>query len=159
MKAILRSIRITPQKANLVAGMVRRKTAQESLDILKFTPKKAAKILHKLLNSAIANAVNNFKQDEKSLVIKEIVVTKGPTFKRGVPVSRGRVYPILKRTSNITITLEVSEEPTPNKEAKKSETTAKKITKKASTKASTKAEETKEVTGEKEVEEKEEESK
>lgn len=132
MKAILRSVRITPQKANLIAGMVRKRPVQESLKILKFTPKKAAQILHKLLNSAIANAVNNFKQDEKSLAIKEIVVTKGPTFKRGVPVSRGRVYPVLKRTSNITITLEVMEEEKPEKK-----TTTKKAVKKASSEKET----------------------
>lgn len=137
MKAILRSIRITPQKANLVAGMVRKRPVQESLEILKFTPKKAAKILHKLLNSAVSNAVNNFKQDEKSLAIKEIVITKGPTFKRGVPVSRGRVYPVLKRTSNITITLEVREEEKPAKKTtKKTPAKAKKVKEEVTTEES-----------------------
>lgn len=109
MKAILRAARITPKKANLIAGMVRKRPASEALDILKYTPKKAAQLIHKLLASAVANAVSNFKQDEATLVIKEIVVNKGPTLKRGVPVSRGRVYPILKRTANITILLEVNE--------------------------------------------------
>jgi large subunit ribosomal protein L22 len=109
MKAILRAARITPKKANLIAGMVRKRPTSEALDILKYTPKKAAQLIHKLLSSAVANAVTNFKQDESTLVIKEIVVNKGPTLKRGVPVSRGRVYPILKRTANITILLEVSE--------------------------------------------------
>lgn len=127
MKAILRSAKITPKKANLVAGMVRTKPAKESLEILKFTPKKAAQILHKLLTSAISNAVSNFKQDEASLTVKEIIITKGPTFKRGVPVSRGRVYPILKRTSNITIVLEVSEE-SAKKTSKKAKSTTKKAT-------------------------------
>src|SRR5438046_1269566 len=109
MKAKLSAARITPKKANLIAGMVRKKSAAEALTILKYTPKKAAKLIHKLLVSAIANAVSNFKQDEATLIVKEIVVNKGPTLKRGVPVSRGRVYPILKRTANIMITLEVSE--------------------------------------------------
>ncbi len=109
MKAILRAIRITPKKANLIAGMIRKKPAKEALTILKYTPKKAAKIIHKLLTSAVANASNNFKQDESTLIVKEVVVNKGPTFKRGVPVSRGRVYPILKRTANIIILLEVDE--------------------------------------------------
>ncbi len=109
MKAILKGARITPKKANLIAGMVRTRPANESLEILKFTPKKAAKILHKLLLSAVTNAVSNFKQDETSLSVKEVIVTKGPTLKRGVPVSRGRVYPVLKRTSNITVILEVKE--------------------------------------------------
>lgn len=119
MKAILRSIRITPKKANLIAGMVRNKPTQEALTILKYTPKKAAKLLHKLLASAVANAVNNFKQDEAGLLVKEIVVTKGPTFKRGVPVSRGRVYPILKRTSNITVILEINPDAASPKTSKK----------------------------------------
>jgi len=105
MKAIARTIRITPKKANLVAGMIRKKSTEQALDILKYTPKKAAKILQKLLNSAVANATNNFKQDKKSLFISQIIVTKGPTLKRSVPVSRGRAHPILKRTSHITIEL------------------------------------------------------
>lgn len=110
MKAIARTIRITPKKASLIAGMVRGKTAKESLDILRFTPKKAAKILFKLLKSAVENAKNNFKQDETALFIKEILVLKGPTLKRSVPVSRGRTHPILKRTAHITILLGIKEE-------------------------------------------------
>lgn len=110
MKAIARNIRISPKKANLVAGLVRRKNAQEALDILNFTPKKAAKILYKVVHSAVANAENNFKQKREALVIKEIVVTQAPTFKRSVPVSRGRVHPILKRNSHITVTVGLKEE-------------------------------------------------
>jgi large subunit ribosomal protein L22 len=128
MKAILKAARITPKKANLIAGMVRTRPASESLKILKFTPKKAAQLLHKLLLSAVSNAVSNFKQDETSLTVKEIIVTKGPTLKRGVPVSRGRVYPVLKRTSNITIILEVNEKASPVKAGKKAEPAAAKET-------------------------------
>lgn len=109
MKAIAKHVRISPKKANLVAGMVRRRNALEALDILKFTPKKGAKILYKVLHSAIANAQANFKQKKESLVIKEIVVTEGRTLKRSVPVSRGRVHPILKRTSHITVSVGPSE--------------------------------------------------
>jgi large subunit ribosomal protein L22 len=105
VKAIARNIRISPKKANLVAGLVRRKNAQEALDILKFTPKKAAAILYKVLHSAIANAENNFKQKKELLVVQEIVVTQAPTYKRSVPVSRGRTHPILKRNSHITVTV------------------------------------------------------
>lgn len=103
MKAIARHVRISPKKANLVAGLVRNKNAQEALDILKFTPKKAAKIVYKVVHSAIANAENNFKQKKDDLIIKEIVVTKGITMKRSLPVSRGRTHPILKQTSHITV--------------------------------------------------------
>ncbi len=112
MKAIAKHVRISPKKANLVAGLIRRKNAVEALDILKFTPKKAAKILYKVLHSAMANAENNFKQDKNSLIIKEIVVNEGRTLKRSVPISRGRVHPILKRTSHITISVGLPEEKT-----------------------------------------------
>lgn len=118
MKAIARNIRISPKKANLVAGLVRRKNAVEALNLLKFTPKKGAKVLYKVLHSAVANAENNFKQKRDALVIKEIVVTQAPTYKRSVPVSRGRVHPILKRNSHITITVGL-EEGKEVKEAKK----------------------------------------
>lgn len=103
MKAILRQIRISPKKANLVAGMVRGKAAEEALAMLKFMPKKGAKILYKVVHSAVANAENNMGQDRKELEIKKILVTKGATYKRNNPISRGRAQPILKRTSHITV--------------------------------------------------------
>ncbi len=109
MKAILRTIRITPQKANLVAGMVRKKPVNDALEILKYTPKKAAKILYKLLNSAVANATTNYKQEKGNLFVREIVINKGPTYKRSVPISRGRVHPIAKRTSHITVLLGIQD--------------------------------------------------
>ncbi len=107
MKAVLRNIRISPKKANVVAGMVRGAMAYSALDSMKFTPKKGAKILYKVIQSAMSNAVNNFKQDADKLYIKEIVVTKGITYKRSLPVSRGRSHPILKRTSHITVIVDV----------------------------------------------------
>ena len=119
MKAKLSAARITPKKANLIAGMVRKMSVKEAMGILKYTPKKAAHMMQKLLASAVANAVTNFKQDKNTLWVKEIVVNKGATLKRGVPVSRGRVYPILKRTSNIMITLEVKEVDATDKKVKK----------------------------------------
>lgn len=109
MKANLNTARITPKKINLVSDMVRTKGVVESMDILKFTPKKGARILLKLLKSALSNAENNFKQEKDNLYIKEITVTKGPTLKRSVPISRGRVHPILKRNAHITILLSVKE--------------------------------------------------
>lgn len=105
MKSILRYTRISPKKANLIAGMVRRMDAKKAMDTLKFTNKKGADILYKVVASAVANAKNNFKQKEDHLIVEEIVVTKGPTLKRHVPVSRGRAHPILKRTSHITVKL------------------------------------------------------
>jgi len=107
MKAILKGARISPKKANLVAGLVRGKMVDEALDQLKFTPKKGAAILTKVIKSAAANAKTNFKQDPAKLFIKEIIVTKGPTFKRSVSISRGRAHPILKRNSHITVKVDV----------------------------------------------------
>jgi len=103
MKAILRRVRISPKKANLLAGMVSGKKVDEALGILQFLPKKAAKVIYKTIKSAASNAVNNFGQEQEKLVIKKILVTKGPTYKRSVPISRGRMHPILKRTSHITV--------------------------------------------------------
>lgn len=105
MKARLSNSNISPKKMNLVAGMIRGKSIAAAKDTLKFANKKAAKILLKLLNSAVANAVNNFKQSEESLVIDEIKVGKGMTLKRFNPVSRGRAHKIKKVRSHVIITL------------------------------------------------------
>lgn len=117
MKAYLKGARISSKKANLVAALVRRKNVQEAVDMLKFTPKKAAPMLRKLIESAAANAENNFKQKRDSLFVKEIIVTEGPTMKRHVPISRGRVHPVLKRTAHITVKLEVKDTPQPKAKA------------------------------------------
>lgn len=109
MKAIANTLRISPYKLNLVAGLVRNKMALDALTILKFTPKKGAAMLYKVVQSAIANAENNFKQDATTLYLKEIIVNKGMMMKRGVPISKGRVNPILKRNSHITVIIGVAE--------------------------------------------------
>ena len=103
MKAVLRTIRISPKKANLVAGTVRGKKVNEALALLKFMPKKGADILYKVVHSAASNAKNNFSQSMDELHVTKILVTKGPTFKRSLPISRGRAHPIRKRTSHITV--------------------------------------------------------
>lgn len=103
MKAILKRARVSPKKANLVAGMVRGKKVQDALDLLNFMPKKSAKMLYKLVASAAANAEQNNQKTKEKLVISKVLVTKGPTYKRGIPASRGRMAPILKRTSHITV--------------------------------------------------------
>ena len=135
MKAIASTIRITPKKANLIAGMIRGKKANEALEILKYTPKKGAKIIYKIVASAVANAKNNFKQNENSLVVKEVIINKGATLKRGVPVSRGRVYPILKRTSHIKLFLGLEAAPKAKKSTKKAAETTTETTEKSETKA------------------------
>jgi large subunit ribosomal protein L22 len=145
MKAILRTIRISPKKVNLVASLVRNKKALDAIDILKFTPKKSAIILKKLVQSAIANAEKNDKQNKEDLYIKEIIVNEGATYKRSVPISRGRVHPILKRTSHITVKLEnkgvkkeIVKKETEVKEVKTEEKTKKPATKKTTLKDKTK---------------------
>jgi len=110
MKAVVKSIRISPKKLNLLAQLVRGHDAGKALRTLELTPKKGAKILHKAVKSAVANATNNFKQDAENLVIQEILVSKAPTFKRWLPASRGRMSPILKRNSHLTIKIGVKEE-------------------------------------------------
>lgn len=132
MKAILKNARISPKKMNLVAGLVRGKKANEALAQLKFTPKKGADILYKVLHSAISNATNNFRQKKENLVIKSILVTKGMTYKRGIPVSRGRYHPILKRNSHVVVEVGVDEAPLAEAPAKKA---APKKTKEADVKA------------------------
>lgn len=103
MRSILRNARITPKKANLVAGMIVGKKAEEALTFLKFTPKKAARILYKVVHSAVSNAVNNFDQKKENLVIKKAHINKGFVLKRGLPISRGQWHPLLKRNSHITV--------------------------------------------------------
>ena len=74
MQAIAKHLRISPKKANLVAGLVRKKPVQDALDILQFTQKKAAPMIRKVIASAAANAKETAKQDIESLQIKEIIV-------------------------------------------------------------------------------------
>lgn len=103
MKSVVKNIRISPKKLNLVAEMVRRKPVKEADAILQFMAKRGGIILKKALASAVSNAENNFKQDANSLIVEEIIVGKGPSLKRFMPVSRGRAHPILKRTSQVMI--------------------------------------------------------
>ncbi len=121
MKASAQTLRISPKKISVIAGMVRNKKATEALALLKFTPKKAAKLLHKIVQSAVSNAENNFKQDVDTLYIKEVLVMKGMSMKRGVPTSRGRTLPIVKRNSHVMVKLGVKDMEMPVKKGKKSE--------------------------------------
>ncbi len=126
MIATARHIRISPKKANLVAELVRNKKVSEALDILKFTPKKAAPLLAKVVKSAAANAEHNFNQNYNDLTIKEIIVTKGMTLKRSIPISRGRMHPINKFTSHIRVLVKT---PTAKEESKPTPKKAEKATK------------------------------
>ena len=106
VRARLRFVRIAPRKARLVADLIRGKGSEEALNILTFTRKAAAKILVKLLKSAIANATQKKTVDIDRLYIKKIAVDQGPTMKRFQPRALGRATTIRKRTSHITIVLD-----------------------------------------------------
>ena len=104
--ARLNYLRIAPRKVRLVADLIRKKRVKEAQIILNFTVKKAAHPLLKLLNSAIANAQNNFQLDPENLYISKITVDEGPKYKRWMPRARGQVSEIQKKTSHITLVLE-----------------------------------------------------
>lgn len=110
MKASLRSIRIAPKKAQLVAKLIRGKTVPEAVSILEHTNKKGARILERLLQSAMANASHNEKQDPQMLTVKALTVNKAQAYHRGVPMARGRVRPMRKFLSHIDLTLGVADE-------------------------------------------------
>jgi len=104
--AKLRSLRSTPRKTRLVADLIRGKRVSDAESILKFTDRRVAEPLLKLLLSAKANAVNNHDMFEDALFVQEIQVGDGPTMKRYLARARGRADTLRKRTSHIWITLE-----------------------------------------------------
>ncbi len=105
-RAITRQVRISPRKARLVADLIRGKEAEEALNILAFTPKKAARLLTKTLESAIANAADTQHVDVDKLYIKRVYIDGGMMSKRFIPRAHGRATPILKRTSHFTIVVD-----------------------------------------------------
>ena len=102
-RAILRHIRISPRKVRIVLNLIRNKEIEDAKGILTNVPKAASPILLKILNSAIANAVNNNGLDIDNLYISEAYADQGPTLKRIRPRAQGRANRINKRTSHITI--------------------------------------------------------
>ena len=104
-KATLRNAKISAQKMRLVADQIRGKNVEAALNILNFSEKKAAQIVKKVLESAVANAENNDAADVDDLEIDRIFVDEGPTMKRWRARARGRAAKILKRTSHVTISV------------------------------------------------------
>ena len=104
--ATAKYIKISPQKVRLVVDQIKKMTPQHAVTILDHVTKSSAKPLKKVIASAIANAKNNFGQDEQTLKFKSLFVGTGPVSKRYQPVARGRAHAILKRTSHITVILE-----------------------------------------------------
>jgi len=103
MKAVARYVRIPPRKARLAVDLVRGKPVNEALNILGHLPNKSARIVKKVLESAIANAEHNLGLAPNMLFVARAYVDEGPRWKRILPKDRGRAFRILKRTSHITI--------------------------------------------------------
>ena len=104
-QAVLKFVRLSPKKARFVADLVRGKKVDEAVNILKFSTNRAARIIKKVLDSAIANAENNQGADVDELKVTRIMIDDGPRMKRISPRAKGRADRILKRTSHITITV------------------------------------------------------
>ena len=104
-RAKLSYARLSPQKTRLVVDMVRGKDVQEAINILKFSPQKAAAIVSTLVTSAVANAEQKGVSDLDRLFIKEIMVDQGPVLKRFLPRAQGRATKIRKPTSHILVVL------------------------------------------------------
>ena len=103
--AIQRYVRITPRKCNQVLALIRGQAVEQAQNTLQFTPKNGARIVQKVLKSAVANALHEGKVRVEDLYVKEAVVGAGPTLKRWLPRAQGRATPLLKRMSHVTLTV------------------------------------------------------
>ena len=108
-KVVLRNVRVSPQKLNLVAQMIRNQSASKALSILQFSKRRISNDVEKALRSGIANAENNHSLDIDKLVVKEAYVGKGVVMKRFVARARGRGAKIIKPYSHLTILLSEQE--------------------------------------------------
>jgi large subunit ribosomal protein L22 len=108
-RAIQRFVRITPRKCNQVLDLIRGNSVEQAQITLQFTPKLGARIVQKVLKSAVANALHEGKVRVEDLYVKEAVVGAGPTMKRWLPRAQGRATPILKRTSHVSVTVATKE--------------------------------------------------
>lgn len=110
VRAVLKNARVQPRKVRIVADKVRGERAVKAAALLDFHPSKGARLLHKTLISAIANARENHGASEDSLVISRILVDEGPTMKRIRARAMGRANRIMKKTSHITVVVEERED-------------------------------------------------
>ena len=108
--AVLRRFRQSPRKVRMVADMIRGRNVAEALSILDLQPRKAARMLSKVLSSAVANATTNDKADADALVVTKVNIDPGPTEKRWLARSMGRANRINRRTSHVTIVVDVAQE-------------------------------------------------
>jgi large subunit ribosomal protein L22 len=152
VSAKLNNLRIAPRKAKLVADLIRGLDIDDALTQLNVTVKRSSPFMKKLLDSAIANAENNFGLDRNNLYVFNVIIGAGPTFKRWMPRAYGRASMILKRTSRVNIILEERIEG-------KGRKTKEQLEKERKVKADAKKKEEKERLGEKDKKEKEEKKK
>lgn len=108
-KAVAKYMRISPNKARQVADVIRGKSTDEALAVLRFMPKRAAGPIEKCLRSAIANAEHNYDLDGDSLYVVKVYVDQGPTLKRYKPRAFGRADLMRRRTSHITVVVSEKE--------------------------------------------------
>lgn len=106
VKALARFMRVSPQKTRVLAKNIQGLPVEDALNSLKFTPKKGATILSKVLQSAVANANQLPGMDIDALYVKRVCIDEGPTWKRIRPRAMGRATRILKRTSHITVVVD-----------------------------------------------------
>lgn len=109
-RAVAKHIRISPRKVRYVVDLIRGKKISEALAILKFTPKRAATAIEKVVKSAAANAEHNLELNKDALVIAEVFVDQGPALKRYNPRAMGRADLIKRRTSHITVVVREKKE-------------------------------------------------
>ena len=102
-RAQMKYARISPRKVKVVCDLIRGKDTKIAKAILLSTPKAASELLVKVLDSAVANAENNFGMDPENLYVSQVFADAGPILKRGMPRAQGRMYRINKRTSHITV--------------------------------------------------------
>lgn len=126
-RCFVKMIKTSPQKLNLVAGMIRKKAVGNALNLLTFSKKRVAGVVKKALLSAIANAENTHNMNAEKLVVVEAYVGKAMTLKRIRPAARGQAHRILKPFSNLTII--VAEQAPVKPAVKKSAKTEKTVTK------------------------------
>jgi large subunit ribosomal protein L22 len=145
VQAVSKSVRMSPRKVRLVVDAIRHLSIEEAFRVLKVSQKRAAGPVAKTLHSAVANAVNNAKLDQKELVIGTIMVNEGQALKRFRPSTRGRIHPYKKRSSNITIVVKSVSAPVAAKPAvvKQDEKVVKPAEKKAAVAKTEKKEEKK----------------
>ena len=103
VKASVRGLRISPRKVSVVAGLVRGLSVEDAITVLEHTPRRSATAVKKVIESAKANADNNFNYKPDSLVIDHISVTPGPRLKRYRPAAHGRALPFQRKTSHVFV--------------------------------------------------------